>query len=203
MHDMGFEAWFQPDCEIQAPGQSSHFLKESKRKLIMPGDLLWCDVGFRYLGLATDQQQHAYVLKPDETDAPQGLRDALKEANRVQEIHMHQMNVGLTGNDVLKKVLEEAKIFNINAQIYSHPLGFHGHAAGPTIGLWDKQDGVPGKGDYPIYDNTAYSIELNIRKEIPEWDGQEIRIAVEEDAIMSGGKMRWLDGHQTKLHLIG
>lgn len=203
MHDMGLQAWFQPDCEIQAPGQSFHFLQEPRRKLIMPGDLLWCDVGFYYLGLATDQQQHAYVLKPGESDAPQGLRDALREGNRVQEIHMNQMKLGLTGNEVLEKVLDEAKIFKINAQIYSHPLGFHGHAAGPTIGLWDKQDGVPGQGDYPVHDNTAYSVELNIRKEIPEWDGQEVRIALEEDALMSGGKMRWLDDHQTAFHLIG
>jgi peptidase M24-like protein len=203
MHEMGLEAWFQPDCEIQALGQSAHFLKEPQRKLIMPGDLLWCDVGFYYLGLATDQQQHAYVLKAGETDAPQGLLDALHEANRVQEIHMQQMKIGRTGNEVLKKVLDEANNLNINAQVYSHPLGLHGHAAGPTIGLWDKQDGVSGRGDYPVYDNTVYSIELNIRKEIPEWDGQEIRIAVEEDAVMSGGEMRWLDRHQTEFHLIG
>ena len=87
--------------------------------------------------------------------------------------------------------------------IYSHPLGNHGHAAGPTIGLWDRQSGVPGNGDYPIYDNTVYSIELNIRKPIPEWDNQEIQIMLEEDAIMEGGTMRWLDGRQDKFHLVG
>jgi hypothetical protein len=97
---------------------------------------------------------------------------------------------------VLEKTLSEAKIFGMNAQIYSHPLGFHGHAAGPTIGLWDQQESVPGRGDYPVFDNTVYSIELNLRKSIPEWGGQEVRIQLEEDAIMKNDKMHWLDGRQ-------
>jgi hypothetical protein len=203
IHDMGLQAWFQPDCEIQAPGQTAQFLHDPDRKLILPGDLLWCDVGFHYLGLATDQQQHAYVLRQGEHDAPKGLRAALTEANRLQDIHMEQMAVGRTGNDVLRATLEKARNEGIQAQVYSHPLGYHGHAAGPTIGLWDQQGGVPGKGDYPIYDNTCYSIELNIRKAIPEWDDLEVRIALEEDAVMVDGMCRWLHNRQTFFHLIG
>jgi hypothetical protein len=170
---------------------------------IMPGDLLHCDMGFIYLGLATDQQQHAYVLKPGETDAPEGLKAALAAGNRVQDIHMTAMQVGLTGNDVLLAVRQQAEAENIKAMIYSHPLGYHGHAAGPTIGLWDQQEGVPGRGDYPLFDNTAYSIELNIQQAVPEWNDQIVRIALEEDALLNGGKMRWLAGRQTALHLIG
>jgi len=204
IHDMGLQAWFQPNCELQAPGQSFEFLAKPKRKLILPGDMLWCDVGFYYLGLATDQQQQAYVLKPGEKDAPDGLKSALSDTNHLQDIHMRHMQIGRTGNEVLEMTLKESRIFGMNAQIYSHPLGFHGHAAGPTIGLWDMQDGVPGRGDYPVYDNTAYSIELNLRKAIPEWDDQVVRIQLEEDAIMKDGKMHWLDGRQHQnFHLIG
>lgn len=203
IHEMGLQAWFQPDCEIQAPGQAAQFLHDPLRKLILPGDLLWCDVGFHYLGLATDQQQHAYVLRQGERDVPKGLRIALNEANRLQDIHMGEMEVGRTGNQVLKATLERARDEGIQAQVYSHPLGYHGHAAGPTIGLWDQQDGVPGKGDYPIHDNTCYSIELNIRKPIPEWDNLEVRIALEEDAVIAGGMIRWLHDRQTVFHLIG
>lgn len=202
MQEMGLQAWFQPSCEIQAQGQSFEFLKEPPRKVILPGDLLWIDVGFIYLGLATDQQQHAYVLRPNETDAPAGIKAAFAEANSLQDIHRLQMQVGRTGNQVLATALEAAKVAGINAQIYSHPLGYHGHAAGPTIGLWDRQQGVEGRGDYPIYDNTVYSIELNVRKPVPEWDNQEVRIALEEDAVMTGGKVTWLHGRQETLHLI-
>ncbi|MGB7339573.1 MAG: M24 family metallopeptidase [Phototrophicaceae bacterium] len=204
IHNMGLQAWFQPACQIQAPGQSFEFLGKPARKLILPGDMLWCDVGFYYLGLATDQQNQAYVLKSGEKDAPEGLKSALHDTNHLQDIHMRHMKVGATGNEILEKTLNEARIFEMNAQIYSHPLGFHGHAAGPTIGLWDMQGGVPGRGDYPVYDHTAYSIELNLRKAIPEWDGQEVRIQLEEDAIMKNGKMHWLDGRQHQaFHLIG
>lgn len=204
IHDMGLQAWFQPACQIQAPGQSFEFLGKPARKLILPGDMLWCDVGFYYLGLATDQQNQAYVLKAGEKDAPEGLKSALHDTNHLQDIHMRHMQVGATGNEILQKTLNEASIFDMKAQIYSHPLGFHGHAAGPTIGLWDMQGGVPGRGDYPVYDNTAYSIELNLRKAIPEWDNQEVRIQLEEDAIMKNGKMHWLDDRQHKaFHIIG
>ncbi|MCB0061178.1 MAG: M24 family metallopeptidase [Caldilineaceae bacterium] len=207
MHDLGLRTWFQPSVEIQAPGLSfdgpAGGGSDKQRRLILPGDLLHCDVGFYYLGLTTDHQQNAYVLKPGESAAPEGLQALLAEGNRLQDIHMAEMKVGRTGNDVLRTVLEQAKAEGINPQVYSHPIGYHGHAAGPTIGLWDQQGGVPGKGDYAIFDQTCYSIELNAKKAVPEWDGQIVRMALEEDALLSDGKMRWLDGRQTALHLIG
>lgn len=203
MNDLGLRAWFHPTVEIQAPGQPQEFLdKSEKRKVILPGDLLHCDVGFYYLGLATDQQQHAYVLKPGEIEAPAGLKAALQTGNRLQDIHLAQMRVGQTGNEVLKAALDTASDEGIQAMIYSHPLGYHGHAAGPTIGLWDMQGGVPGKGDYRLYDNTCYSIELNIKQSVPQWAGQIVRIALEEDAILENGEIRWLHGRQTEFHLI-
>jgi len=147
MLDLGLHAWFQPTVDIQAIGQR-YDKQEDVRKLILPGDLLHCDVGFYYLGLATDQQQNAYVLGPGERDAPEGLRVALVEGNRLQDIHAEAMTVGRTGNEVLKAALEEARAEGLNPSIYTHPIGYHGHAAGPTIGLWDRQEGVPGRGDY-------------------------------------------------------
>jgi Xaa-Pro aminopeptidase len=200
MHDAGLRAWFQPTVEIQAPGQ--RYDSQDPRTTIMPGDLLHCDVGFVYLGLCTDQQQHAYVLRTGETDAPAGLRAALAAGNQLQDILVGAMMVGRTGNSVLASALEQAHAARLMPSIYTHPLGYHGHAAGPTIGLWDQQGGVPGNGDYPLYDRTAYSIELNAKIPVPEWAGQEVRIALEEDALLSGGVLAWLDGRQTALHLI-
>lgn len=200
MHDLGFKAWFHPTVEIQAPGQR-HDAKDG-REVIQPGDLLHCDVGFYYLGLATDQQQHAYILKPGETDAPEGLKAALKDANRLQDILMEEMQVERSGNEVLKPALERAKAEGLKPQIYTHALGYHGHAAGPTIGLWDQQGGVPGKGDYELFDQTCHSIELNAIKAVPEWGFQEVRMALEEDAALRGGQMQWLDGRQEALYLI-
>jgi hypothetical protein len=208
MLDLGLCAWFQPEIDIQAPDQpfpaftDKAVKKEPSRKLILPGDLLHCDMGFYYLGLATDQQQHAYILKPGETDAPVGLKAALVEGNRLQDIHNEAMVIGRTGNQVLEAALDRAKVAGIRAMIYSHPLGYHGHAAGPTIGLWDRQDGVPGMGEYQLFEDTCYSIELNIRKSVPEWDGQDVVIALEEDAVLNGERVRWLHGRQETFHII-
>jgi Xaa-Pro aminopeptidase len=208
MLDLGLEAWFQPTIEIQALGQAfplpgaSHGDKAARRNRILPGDLLHCDVGFYYLGLATDQQQHAYVLKPGEEDAPQGLKAALAEGNRLQEILAGTMVVGRTGNEILKAALHQARQEGLRPSIYTHPLGYHGHGAGPTIGLWDRQEGVPGQGDYPLFDHTCYAIELSVAKAVPEWEGQEVRIALEEDAMVADGQFYWLSGRQIEFHLI-
>jgi hypothetical protein len=204
MQSMGLQAWFQPGIEIQAPGQSMEIGGDAEvRKLIMPGDLLHCDIGFYYLGLATDQQQHAYVLRPGESAAPAGLLKALAAGNQLQDILLAEMQLGRTGNEVLAAALAPARAAGLQPSIYTHPLGYHGHAAGPTIGLWDNQDFVSGPGEYPLYDDTVYSIELNIRQAVPEWDGQEAMIALEEDAVLTGGHVHWLHGRQTELHLIG
>lgn len=206
MQSLGLQAWFQPTVDIQARGEPFTPIgkkDENRRKVILPGDLLHCDVGFYYLGLATDQQQLAYVLRPGESDAPEGLKAGLAEANRLQDIHLEFMHVGHTGNQVLKAALEQARAEGIEPMIYTHPIGYHGHAAGPTIGLWDHQEGVPDRGDYELFDDTCYSIELNVKKAVPEWDGQEVMFALEEEAVLSGNQARWLSGRQTGFHLIG
>jgi hypothetical protein len=201
MLDMGVQAWFQPSVSIQALGHSFE-QKDGVRNLIQPGDLLHCDVGFYYLGLATDQQQHAYVLHPGEHDAPRGLKTALSAGNRLQDILINTITPGKTGNQVLRETIAEARAAGIEPSIYTHPLGYHGHAAGPTIGLWDRQGGVPGAGDYEVFDSTCYSIELNAITPVAEWNGQRVRMALEEDAVLLNGEVEWLSGRQTKLHLI-
>jgi len=201
LQSLGLRAWFHPSFDLQALDER-YDKAEGKRQVIQPGDLLWCDMGFSYLGLNTDQQQHGYVLRPGEFDAPEDLKALLKHGNQLQDIHLDEMTVGSTGNEVLQRTLVRAKEAGINPQVYSHPLGYHGHAAGPTIGLWDRQDGVPGNGDYPIFDDTAYSIELNVRGTVPSWDNQEVRIMLEEDALFHAGRCNWLDGRQEAFYLI-
>jgi hypothetical protein len=205
MLDLGLRAWFQPTIDIQAFGEPYGAIGKTdkeRRKLILPGDMLHCDMGFYYLGLATDQQQLAYVLKPGESDAPEGLKAGLAEGNRLQDIHREAMVVGKTGNQVLKAALDKAEEEGLKAMIYTHPIGYHGHAAGPTIGLWDRQEGVRGRGDYELFDDTCYSIELNVKRDVPEWDGQEVLFALEEEAVLTCGSAQWLSGRQTQFHLI-
>lgn len=206
MTDLGLQAWFQPTVELQAAGELPPPIGKTnpeERKLIQPGDLLHCDMGFYYLGLATDQQQLAYVLKPGEMDLPEGLKAGMAAANRLQDILLEFMQPGRTGNQVLKDALDKARAEGIEPMVYTHPLGYHGHGAGPTIGLWDQQGGVSGAGDYELTNSTVYAIELNVQQPVPEWDGQVVMFGLEEDAALVDGRMRWLSGRQEKFHVIG
>ncbi len=198
MHNLGLQAWFQPSIGIQAPDVTP----ENRRKQIRQGDVLHCDVGFYYLGLATDIQQMAYVLKLGENDAPEYLKEALEEGNRLQNHHAEAMKEGLTGNQILLRALDQAKKDGLAPSIYTHPVGVHGHAAGPIIGLWDRQEGVPGRGDYPLYNDTCYAIELNIKKQLPQWN-KEIRIALEQDAVFTNNQLHFMAGRQRNYHLVG
>jgi len=195
---LGLTNWFQPSVSIQRPKESPY--KDSN--VIHRGDWLHCDFGIVYLKLCTDTQQVAYVLKDGETDAPQGLKDALAQGNRLQDIEMAELKTGRTGNDILAAALKRATSDGLKPSIYTHPLGVHGHAAGPIIGLWDKQDGVPGLGDFPLFEDTVHSIELNVRAAVPEWGGQEVRVELEQDAVFTKAGPRWLDVRQTSLILI-
>lgn len=206
VNDLGLDTWFHPSVAVQRSDSASFehlrsFSNRPKDDVIRPGDLLHVDFGITYLRLNTDCQQHAYVLKPDETEVPLSIRNAFIKANRLQDILTAQFKKGKTGNEMLAGALSQAKAEGIAATIYTHPLGLHGHAAGPTIGLWDQQGGVPGSGDFPLNYKTAYSIELNAATEIPEWK-KSIRIMLEEDGYFDDTGFRYIGGRQKEILLI-
>jgi Xaa-Pro aminopeptidase len=206
IRELGLTTWFHPSVSIQRSDRErfdhlATFSEVVKPKTILPGDLLHVDLGITYLRLNTDTQQHAYVLRPGESSAPDFLKAALGKANRVQDILATRFMAGSTGNDILKAARDQCEQEGIKAAIYTHPLGYHGHGAGPTIGLWDQQSGVPGQGDYPLYENSAYAIELNASSFLKEWN-KEIRIMLEEDAFFDGKDLRYIDGRQTELMII-
>lgn len=206
IRELGLVTWFHPSVSIQRqdPESFEHLRSFSERPedaIIQPGDLIHTDFGITYLRLNTDTQQHAYILKPGETEPPAYLVEAFKQGNAVQDALTDNYKLGRTGNEILKAALDQCKAEGLKGVIYTHPIGFHGHAAGPTIGLWDQQDGVPGRGDYPLYYNTAYSIELNAGVQIEEW-GKEIRIMLEEDGYFDETGFRYIDGRQKELWVI-
>jgi Xaa-Pro aminopeptidase len=201
----GFGSWFHPTVSVQRNtdgGDTRNLASRSGEETIVTGDLIHIDFGIVYLGLHTDQQQHAYVLGPGEHAAPPGLLAGMRAGNRLQDILMAEFQAGRTGNEILAAARSRAASDGLAATIYSHPIGVHGHGAGPTIGLWDQQDGVVGAGDYPLWPDTAYSIELSVAVDVPEWGGQNVRIMLEEDAFFDGDQIEFMDDRQTDLWLI-
>jgi Xaa-Pro aminopeptidase len=195
------DTWFQPSVSIQRNEPEAITSKRPQPLVIMPGDLLHVDFGITYLRLNTDTQQHAYILKPGETDVPEYLKNAFKRGNKLQDILTGNFREGKTGNQILADSRKQAIDGGITPSIYTHPIGFHGHAAGTTIGMWDMQEGVPFTGDYPMHYNTAYSIELNVSVYVIEWK-KEIRIQLEEDGYFDETGFRYIDGRQTELIVI-
>ena len=201
VNDQGLGTWFQPSVSVQRKGKTAEQIGADP--IIERGDVLHCDVGITVARLNTDTQHNAYVLMPGEADAPDGIRRALANANALQDIVMDELRPGRTGNDILNASRARMKAKGINGTIYSHPIGLHGHGAGPLIGLWDYQDGVPGRGDAPVIPAMWYSIELQATTPVPEWGGQSVRMAQEEDAIVGAdGKVRWALKRQDTLFLI-
>lgn len=197
--EMGLGKWFQPSITIWREGGNL----TTMQGVIQPGDMLHTDFGIVYLGLSTDTQHNAYVLKPGEIDAPQGLKDGLKAANRLQDLTMQYAKLGRTGNQALRDALMQARKEGLVPSIYCHPVGYHGHAAGPPIGMTDYQEGVPVRGDYAFLPNTWHSIELNVMFPVKEWGGMAVRFALEEDAaLLPNGTWDWIDGRQESFYLI-
>lgn len=204
--DLGLSTWFHPTVDIQRSKEKleSHITSFSDRpegKVIQKGDLLHCDFGITYLRLNTDCQQHAYVLKDGETAVPDFLKNAFQDGNRIQDILTSNFKTGNSGNQILLASLAQGKKEGYKPAIYTHPLGLYGHAAGPTIGMWDSQDGVPGTGDYPLYPNTVYAIELNTTVTIPAWN-KDIRIMLEEAGFWGKDGFRYVSGRQENIIAI-
>lgn len=201
VNDLGLQSWFQPSVSVQRRGATEAQLGDNP--VIQRGDVLHCDFGITAMGLNTDTQHMGYVLREGETDAPEGLREALTRANRLQDILLEKTKVGKTGNEVLREVLAQMHAEGLDGTMYTHPIGDHGHGAGPLIGLWDYQEGVPGRGDVPVLANMWFSTEMQVTTPVKEWDGQRVRMMVEEEAeVTASGEMRWMLRRQTELHLV-
>ena len=201
VNDLGLGTWFQPSVSVQRRGVAAEQLGDDP--VIERGDVLWCDLGITALRLNTDTQHNAYVLRDGEQDAPAGLKKALANTNRLQDILFAETRPGRTGNEILAAVLATMKREGLDGTMYSHPIGMHGHGSGPLIGLWDYQEGVPGRGDHRVIPSMWFSAEMQVTTPVAEWGGQPVRMAQEEDFIVGAdGKPRWALRRQSSLHLV-
>jgi hypothetical protein len=206
VNELGLGEWFPPTVNVQRPSvgpRNFGATAERTSVVIERGDHLHTDFGISAMGLNTDTQHVGYVLKPGEHDAPPGLQRALLNSNRLQDLLLERMRPGRTGNEVLLDTLQAMKAAGIDGTVYTHPIGDHGHGAGPIIGLWDRQQVIEGRGDVPLLPSTWFSIELQATTAVPEWNGQPVRSAQEEDVVLGeDGRISWVLQRQTKYHLV-
>ena len=202
--DRGLPVWFMPDVNLQRQGLKCEAATDfcGEDGVIQRGDVLHTDVGITYLRLNTDTQEMGYVLKIGETEVPEGLQQALATGNRWQDILTGNFMTGRTGNEILAATLASSKRESILSSTYTHPLGFFGHAAGPTIGMWDNQGPTAVLGDWKLRASTVYAIEGNVKIAVPEWKGQLVQIKLEQSALFDGQKVHYLAGRQTRWHVV-
>jgi len=198
VRDLGYTVWFQANVDVQRAGEVP-----PSGAVIERGDLLWTDFGVVALNLHTDTQHLGYVLKEGETGAPAGLLQCLANSNRLQDILMEHMEPGLSGNTILANTLAQMRAEGINGTVYTHPIGDHGHGAGPLIGRWDGQEGVPVRGDAILLPSTWHSIELQATTPIPEWGDKPASCRQEEEAYLDiEGERHWVFRRQDRFHLV-
>jgi len=201
---LGLDPWFMPYVNIQRSGsdcgEDAPFCGTDGT--IRPGDVLHTDVGICYLKLCTDTQEMAYVLGPGESDVPGGLKDALVQGNRWQDLLTAQFALGRSGNEILAGAQDAMADAPWSFNIYTHPIGFFGHAPGPTIGMWDLPAEVAHTGEWPLHADTAYAIEGSIKTPVAEWDGQLVNIKLEQTAVFDGERVIYLAGRQTEWHRV-
>ena len=202
--ELGLPIWFMPYVNLQRQGEpddpEAAFF--GKSGVIQRGDVLHTDVGITYLRMNTDTQEMAYVLRLGETEVPAGLRRALEAGNRWQDILTSNFVAGRTGNEILAATNAQAVREGLRVKTYSHPVGYFGHAPGPTIGMWDNQGPTPIRGDWKLHPNTAYAIEGDVKVAVPEWDGQLVQVKLEQSAVFDGKQVWYLAGRQTAWHVI-
>jgi len=201
INDLGLQTWFHPSISIRRSPEDAERYGEDDQ-VIRRGDLLHCDVGITYLGLNTDMQHNAYVLRMGETQPPEGLRELLRKGNRAQEIHLEEMQQGRTGNEILASILARGRAEGLRPTIYTHPIGPYGHGSGTMIGMPEKQEFVPGTGEHPLHVNTVYAMEFSVAADVPEWGGVEVSMGLEEQAVVLETGARLLDGYPRSLYLI-
>ena len=199
IRDLGYTTWFQPSVDVQRAGD----VPSEGPIVIERGDLLWTDVGLVALNLHTDTQHLGYVLREGETEVPGGLRRCMANSNRLQDILLAHMEPGLTGNVILANTLAQMRAEGIDGTVYTHPIGDHGHGAGPLIGRWDGQEGVPVRGDAVLLPSTWHAIELQATTPIPEWGSKPASCRQEEEAYLdTEGERHWTFRRQSTFHLV-
>lgn len=198
VNSLGLPFWFPPTISIQRKDSGNM----SAEEVIQEGDLLHVDFGLVYYGLCTDHQRLAYVPRKGETEVPAYLMEGLKVGNRFQDIVCENYVTGRTGNDIFFESIKQAKEEGIKAMLYTHPIGHYGHGPGPTIGLANEQNFIKGKGEYPLYPNTCYALELNVVCDVPEFSSKETRFALEETIYFDGEKCHYLAKGREQIYFV-
>jgi Xaa-Pro dipeptidase len=206
--ERGLGTWFQPDLRVQRKGKpndtSRGFLAVAPENIVIErGDLVHLDFGITYMGLNSDWQKMVYIFRPGEKQVPGGLQRALANTNAVQDAEMLRASrPGRPAGEVYTAAMDEMKQKNIEAQIYSHPIGDQGHGLGASIDFRaTRRPETMGK-EKRLRKGSYISIELNSQTAVPEWDGQKVYVMEEDPAYLTDEGWKFFVPRQEEFYVI-
>jgi Xaa-Pro aminopeptidase len=202
--DLGLQLWFQPFISIKRSDKEMEKYSNvnEEPKIVRAGDIIFIGLGISYLGYNSDTQENAYVLREDEKTAPNYLASALSNTVNLQNIIASKMKKELTGNNVLTLSRKHAEQQGVEASIYSHPIGIHGHGAGALVGLWEQQEKVGKSGELRISSHSAYAIEGTTYMSVSDWGKSKLAISLAHVAYFDGNSVEFIAPRQLGFHLV-
>jgi Xaa-Pro aminopeptidase len=203
MAELGVTDGWAPDQNPNVNSGPDRGHSHSTEKVIQPGDVIQTDFGIKaHDRWVTDIQRFAYVLHPDETEAPPQMQERWEEAKAGGRAAFDAMRPGATGWDVdraQRSRLEENGSIPI---IWStgHPVGYWAHDLGPRLG--GSANGDPARGDSsrPLRVGQTFAFDG-----FYGWlrdDGSTKTISVEEMAVVTADGAEYLIPPQENLILI-
>ncbi len=213
---VGGKPWFEIHVAVQRfdpeTGTMIPYSHPAPDDLIFQrGDIIHLDCGFDYLGFASDWQKVAYILREGEQTVPQGLRIALSNANLVHAAFASESRPGMTGWEATLAITRKLEGVDFLPSLYSHAIGYHGHALGPSINARDMDLSSPTygysgstspEGDSYLRDGAYRSIEFSATTAVPEYDGGTVTIPMEDDAYLTTSGYIYFRPYQTEWYVI-
>ncbi len=197
-HDRGLTvAWEADSCPavFTGPDTAGAHAGPTDRK-VEGGHLINIDFGVNYKGYCSDLQRTWYILKDDETDAPEAVKQGFEVLRTSITRAAEVLKPGVTGVEV--DAAARGHITSNGFDEYPHGLGHQvgrvAHDAGPGLfPAWEKYGNLP---FIPLEKNQVFTIEPRL------YVANHGIVTIEEEVVLTDTGIDWLSNRQMDLMLL-
>ncbi len=155
-----------------------------------PGDLVTCDFGVAVGGYGSDMQRCYYVLKDDETEAPEDLQKVFKIVQDAIDIGVNAIKVGERASvpdDLCKKHIEAHGLMP-NQASFGHQVGRAVHDGGVSLSRRMADDQL-------IEEGNVFTLDQGNR-------GDRGKMGQEDMGYVTKDGVRWLSPRQKEIYIV-
>lgn len=164
---------------------------------IVKGNTINIDYGVSKDGYCSDLQRMYYVLKDDETDAPESVKKAFYLVRDAIAAAAKAMKPGVTGfqvDQVARHMIVDEGFDSWNAAL-GHQVGHQTHDGGTILANRRPRYNMPALIDTPLDAGNTFAVEPSVN--VPQG-----RIGIEEDVVVTEHGAEFLIPPQQELILI-